>query len=77
VVLAVSAGDSATSPDLAALFAQQAHSEEPGGVTALPLIALKSFPHLVDGVAQPTAPPTRDNLFEPAVRIFLLGLVET
>ena len=61
---------------LAALFAQRAQGEEPGGMTAFPLVALESFPHLADAVAQPTASLIHDDLFERAVRSLLLGLLE-
>ena len=61
---------------LAALFAQRAHSEDSGDVTVFPLIALESFPHIADAVAQPSAPPIRDDLFDRAVRSLLLGLLE-
>ena len=61
---------------LAALFAQQAHGEEPGGMTALPLVALESFPHLAEAFAEPSAAPVHDDLFDRAVRSLLLGLLE-
>jgi AcrR family transcriptional regulator len=61
---------------LAALFAQRAQSEESGALTSFPLVALEAFPHLADAVAQPTAPPIRDDLFERAVRSLLRGLLE-
>ena len=61
---------------LAALFAQRTRSEDSGHVTVFPLDAVTSFPHLADALAQPSAPPLSDDLFDRAVRSVLLGLLE-
>jgi AcrR family transcriptional regulator len=62
---------------LATLFAQRALRRDPGDVTMFPLIALESYPHLADAVAQPSAPPIGEDLFDRAVRSLLLGLLES